>query len=226
MGAQRRSVRSRRRPRRRIVRGPHQPAVRGRIDVPPAARRVQGGARRAGRSDADFGDDAARRAVAVRAPHIARGHRSAARSLPENAARGGEHDGRRGSHRMRYKLAALTVIAAAGMTAAVLGQATVGAPGARQPRPPSAARIAPLAESEWTAEQRAVVAKVAPAGAADPAIKTLVRLPALVQAVAPYTRYLTEESTLAPRVRHLLILRTAWLCGNDLLWSLHASGLP
>ena len=129
---------------------------------------------------------------------------------------------------MRHKVAALAVIAAAAWTTAPVlgGQATVAAPGARQPRPPSAARIAPLPESEWTAEQRAVVAKVAPAGATDPAIKTLVRLPALVQALAPYTRYLTEESTLPPRVRHLLILRTAWLCGNDVVWSLHASGLP
>ena len=90
---------------------------------------------------------------------------------------------------MRHMLAALAVLAgAAWMTAPVLGQAAVSAPGARQPRPPSAARIAPLPESEWTAEQRAVVAKVAPAGATDPAIKTLVRLPAFVQAVAPYTR--------------------------------------
>ena len=128
---------------------------------------------------------------------------------------------------MQHKLAVVAVIGVAASTAPIWGgQATVGPPGSRQPRPPSAARIAPLPESEWTAEQRAVVAKVAPAGAGDPAIGTLVRLPALVQAVAPYTRYLTEESTLPPRVRHLLILRTAWLCGNDVLWSRYASGLP
>ena len=128
---------------------------------------------------------------------------------------------------MQHKLAVVAVVAVAAATAPIRGgQAIVGAPGSRQPRPPAAARIAPLPESEWTAEQRAVIAKVAPAGATDPAIGTLVRLPALVQAVAPYTRYLTEDSTLPPRVRHLLILRTAWLCGNDVLWSLHASGLP
>ena len=125
---------------------------------------------------------------------------------------------------MRHKLAAVAIVAVvAWMTASVGGQATVSAPGNRQPRPPSAARIAPLPEADWTAEQRAAVEK---SGRADPAVKTLVRLPALVQAVAPYTRYLTTESTLPPRVRHLLILRTAWLCGNDVLWSLHASGLP
>src|SRR5829696_6809887 len=132
---------------------------------------------------------------------------------------------RRGVISMRQTLAAMVIVAVAiWMTTPVRGgQAAVGAPGNRQPRPPSAARIAPLPESEWTAEQRAAVAKIAPA---DPATRTLVRLPALVQAVAPYTRYLTTESTLPARVRQLLILRTAWLCGNDVLWSLHASGLP
>ena len=30
-------------------------------------------------------------------------------------------------------------------------------PGSRQPRPPAAARIPPLPEAEWTAEQRALV---------------------------------------------------------------------
>jgi 4-carboxymuconolactone decarboxylase len=129
---------------------------------------------------------------------------------------------------MRHKLLALAVsVVAVCVTAPVRGgQATVGAPGNRQPRPPSAARIPPLPEAEWTGEQRAAIAKIAPGTPADPAIKTLVRLPALVQAVTPYTRYLTTESTLPPRVRELLILRTAWLCGNDVVWSLHASGLP
>jgi len=126
--------------------------------------------------------------------------------------------------RMFTVAGAAGIASAAWMTVAVVaGQAIVAPPGSRQPRPPTAARIAPLPESEWTAEQRAAVAKAAPG---DPALATLVRLPALVQAVAPYTRYLTTESTLAPRVRHLLILRTAWLCGNDVLWSLYAPGLP
>jgi 4-carboxymuconolactone decarboxylase len=121
-----------------------------------------------------------------------------------------------------FKLTGTAVIAAAAwMTATMLaGQAIVGMPGNRQPRPPSAARIAPLPEAEWSAEQRELAKAVA-----DPAVRTLVRLPALVQAVAPYTTYLSTESTLAPRVRHLLILRTAWLCGSDVLWSRYASGL-
>jgi alkylhydroperoxidase family enzyme len=117
------------------------------------------------------------------------------------------------------------VVASAWIAAVALdAQVTIGEPGGRQPRPPSAARIAPLPEAEWTPEQRAAVAKVADAGA-DPALRTLIRLPALVQAVAPYTTYLAGESTLPSRVRHLLILRTAWLTGNDPLWARYASGL-
>src|SRR5262249_24448309 len=37
-----------------------------------------------------------------------------------------------------------------------------------------------------------------------------------------YTVYLSDQSTLSPRHRELLILRTAWLCGNQPLWSFHA----
>ena len=117
--------------------------------------------------------------------------------------------------------AAVSVIAGA----TLMAQVSIGAPGGQQPRPPAVARIPPLPEAEWSAEQREAMAKADPAIAADPAFRTLVRVPALVQAVAPYTAYLSAGSTLPPRVRHLLILRTAWLCGSDVLWSTYASGL-
>jgi alkylhydroperoxidase family enzyme len=41
----------------------------------------------------------------------------------------------------------------------------------------------------------------------------------------PYTIYLTEESSLPARERHLLILRTAWLCGSEVLWSRQTGAL-
>ena len=104
-------------------------------------------------------------------------------------------------------------------------QVAVDPPGSRQPRPPASARIAPLPEAQWTTEQREVVTTFE-RGVADPGLRTLVRLPALARAIAPYTQYLTEESTLPARVRQVLILRTAWLTGSDALWSRYASGLP
>ena len=90
MGAQRRGVRSARRARRRAVWRPHQRPVRRRVDVPPAARRFEGCARRARRSDAGIGHDAARRAVAVGSSEVSRRDRSAARALSGVAARGAQ----------------------------------------------------------------------------------------------------------------------------------------
>jgi 4-carboxymuconolactone decarboxylase len=117
------------------------------------------------------------------------------------------------------------VTTAAGLVV-VAAQVAVDAPGSRQPRPPASARIAPLPEPEWTAEQREIVTTFERGGSADNGLRTLVRVPALARAIAPYTHYLVEESTLAPRVRHLLMLRTAWLTGSDAVWSRYATGLP
>ena len=41
--------------------------------------------------------------------------------------------------------------------------------------------------------------------------------------VMPYTNYLSDESTLSPRHRELLILRVAWLCANPSMWATHAA---
>jgi alkylhydroperoxidase family enzyme len=50
----------------------------------------------------------------------------------------------------------------------------------------------------------------------------LLRVPELAEAVMPYTTYLTNETSLSPRHRELLILRVAWLHGNENLWAEHA----
>lgn len=120
-----------------------------------------------------------------------------------------------------------TFLAAAGFSLAVVplaAQTAVDMPGSRQPRAP-APRITPLPEAEWSDEQRKLAVKFARPGPADNALRTLLRLPALVEAVMPYTIYLTEESTLPARERHLLILRTAWLTGSEALWARHAGAL-
>jgi alkylhydroperoxidase family enzyme len=119
-----------------------------------------------------------------------------------------------------------TAIAAACLAGSfVSAQVAVDPPGSRQPRPPATARIAPLPEAQWTAEQREVVTTFERDAGADPALRTLVRLPELARAIAPYTRYLVEDSTLPVRIRRLLILRTAWLNGSEAVWSRYASGL-
>jgi alkylhydroperoxidase family enzyme len=40
--------------------------------------------------------------------------------------------------------------------------------------------------------------------------------------VMPYTNYLTNDSSLSPRQRELLVMRAAWLGGSQLLWAVHA----
>ncbi len=57
---------------------------------------------------------------------------------------------------------------------------------------------------------------------ANNALRTLLRVPELAEAVMPYTTYLTNETSISPRHRELLILRIAWLYGNENLWAEHA----
>jgi alkylhydroperoxidase family enzyme len=101
-------------------------------------------------------------------------------------------------------------------------QVTIEAPGGRQPRALSTPRIVPLPESRWTDVERQLVQKYARGGGATNGLRTLVHLPALVEAVMPYTIYLADESTLSARHRALLILRAAWLCGSHAIWAEHA----
>lgn len=105
------------------------------------------------------------------------------------------------------------------MTAA---QTSVDAPGARQPRPLAGPRVAPLRDAELDETQRRLVARFFPDGRADNGFRTLLRVPPLAEGIQPYTTYLFDASTLAPRHRALLALRTAWLYGNQALWATHA----
>ena len=84
-------------------------------------------------------------------------------------------------------------------------------------------RVPPLPETEWTDEQRALVETYAADGNPGNALRTLIRVPALADRVFPFMRYITRESTLSPRHRAILILRTAWLTQNANLWAAQAS---
>ncbi|HYL39189.1 MAG TPA: carboxymuconolactone decarboxylase family protein [Bryobacteraceae bacterium] len=115
---------------------------------------------------------------------------------------------------------ALAVIASGAVPAGA--QWVLEPPGAHQPIALKVPRIVPVPESQWTDVQKQLVSKYAPNGRADNALKTLLNLPELVEAVMPYTNYLLNESSLSPRHRALLILRAAWLLGNQPLWATHA----
>lgn len=51
--------------------------------------------------------------------------------------------------------------------------------------------------------------------------KTLMQHPKLLQRWFVFAKYILEESTLSPRDRELLILRTCWLCQAEYAWSQH-----
>jgi len=87
---------------------------------------------------------------------------------------------------------------------------------------PSAPRIAPLAESEWTEEVRAAAADFASVGMPN-LVATYANHPVAAQALLPHLRYIWSESALPARHRALLSLRTLWLTRSDYLWSHRAA---
>jgi alkylhydroperoxidase family enzyme len=67
-----------------------------------------------------------------------------------------------------------------------------------------------------------VAAKVASADMPN-AVATYLNHPALAEHILPYAHYVWSDSTLPPRHRALLGLRTAWLTRSDYLWA-HRAG--
>lgn len=82
-------------------------------------------------------------------------------------------------------------------------------------------RIRPLAAAALTNEQRAVASAHSGAFGVGADFRTLLTHPELVKGVLPFANYILAESTLMPRHRELLILRTAWLTRSDYLWAKH-----
>ena len=116
------------------------------------------------------------------------------------------------------------------LCAAVLGAATVltraqariAPPGDRRPATLTRPRIPPLPADRRTEVHRQLAEKFPGAVALDAGFNTLLHVPPLVEAVMPYTIYLSDQSTLPARHRELLALRTAWLSNSQVVWSSHA----
>jgi alkylhydroperoxidase family enzyme len=96
-------------------------------------------------------------------------------------------------------------------------------PGATRPRPLMKPRILPLSDTQWTDVHRTLIAKYRPGGRPGNALATLLRVPELVDGTMPFLTYIMRDSSLTPRHRELLILRTAWLVQNASVWAEHAS---
>ncbi len=105
----------------------------------------------------------------------------------------------------------------------VIGQAFPARPGGARPARLTQPRVAPLSEAQWTDLHRQLVAKYVPDGRAGNGLKTLLNIPELVDGMMPFQNYITKDSSLSPRHREMLILRTGWLLGNEYVWAGHAA---
>ncbi len=118
---------------------------------------------------------------------------------------------------------ALLSVAAFAASIPLSAQPGVALPGARRPAALTQPRIPPLPDARRTDVHRQLAAKFSRDGAPDVGFDTLLQVPALAEAVMPYTLYLSDESNLSARHRELVVLRTAWLCNNQVVWSSHAA---
>jgi 4-carboxymuconolactone decarboxylase len=82
---------------------------------------------------------------------------------------------------------------------------------------PSSPRIAAVPESQRTAEQKTMAEQYASLGMPN-FLATYLNYPQLAP-MMPHIIYLTTQSTLTPRHRALLGLRTAWLTRSEYLWA-------
>jgi 4-carboxymuconolactone decarboxylase len=85
-------------------------------------------------------------------------------------------------------------------------------------------RVQPVAQAQWSDEQREVLEPLAARGPVLNIFKTLAVHPAAMKAFLAWGRYiLGPHSTLAPRDREIVILRTGFLCGSGYEWTQHVS---
>jgi 4-carboxymuconolactone decarboxylase len=116
---------------------------------------------------------------------------------------------------------ALAAVRIAGQTslAPVIPTRPAGSKPVRLTRP----RYAPVPESQWTDAHRKLVTAWTPDGPPGNDVKTLLNVPELVNGLTPFHTYITRHSSLLPRHRELLILRTAWILADGYTWSAHAA---
>ena len=86
-------------------------------------------------------------------------------------------------------------------------------------------RLRPVSAAVFTDEQRALTATYSGAFGAGADFRTLLIHPELAKGVLPFANYILSESTLTPRHRDLLVVRTAWLTRSPYLWSKHQRGV-
>src|SRR5262244_3345745 len=121
---------------------------------------------------------------------------------------------------MNKKVTALGVVTlfAVGLWSMGEPQSQENGQGVRLTKP----RIAPLTEAEWTDEQRKELEPNYKEGQLYNVVGTLARHWQAYKKFLVWGRHvLGDTSTLPPRERELLILRTGWLCRAEYEWGQH-----
>src|SRR5271157_4096058 len=82
-------------------------------------------------------------------------------------------------------------------------------------------RIAPVPEAEWTEDQRKVLEPFVAQGRLYNIFATLARNPKALRAFLAWGTYTLNQSSLNPREREIVILRTGFLCKAGYEWAQH-----
>ncbi len=82
-------------------------------------------------------------------------------------------------------------------------------------------RIEPLADADATDEQREVLAAAAIGRSPLNVQRTIAQYPELARARQSFTQHVMRDSSLPPRERELLILRTGWNCQSEYEFGQH-----
>ena len=82
-------------------------------------------------------------------------------------------------------------------------------------------RVAPLSRDQLSDDQTEVLSRFGDFDALQNVFKTLARHAKLLKRWLPFANHVLFKSTLAPRDREILILRTAWLCRAEYEWGHH-----
>jgi alkylhydroperoxidase family enzyme len=115
------------------------------------------------------------------------------------------------------RCAAISGVVLSVLLSGVRGQTQPAGPRQAPPRG-SAAKLPPIEPS--TDEQKQILGPFANGPETLNAFKVCLNNPDLCKAWTPFTSAVGR--TLPLRDRELLILRTAWLCGNDYTWAIHS----
>ena len=84
-------------------------------------------------------------------------------------------------------------------------------------------RIQPVTEADWTDDSRPVLAANSVRGPVLNVFGTIARHPKLLKRWVVFANHVLNGSTLPPRERELVILRTGFLCRSGYEWAQHAS---